>query len=58
MVETELIKRVDGIMLKVHVQSSKQNYYAQKYGIETTYMQQCVFFVKCGGELENIFNII
>ena len=48
MVETELIKRVDGIMLKVYVQSSKQNYYAQKYGIETTYMQQCVFFVKWG----------
>ena len=36
-------------MCKVHFQSSKQNYYAQKHWIETTYVQQYAFFLKYGG---------
>ena len=34
----DLPERVDSIQFKVHVRRSKQNYYAQKYGIATTHM--------------------
>ena len=45
-------------MCKVHVQSSKQNYYAQKYWIETTHMQQYAFLQKGGGELQKMIDIL
>ena len=41
-------------MCKVHFQSSKQNYYAQKHWIETTYVQQYAFFLKIWGAAYDI----